>query len=171
MELGREVCQPRHPRCAICPANRLCEARLHDEQDLLPIRTAKKRLPRYVVAVGVIYREGRILIDKRKPEGLLGGLWEFPGGKKRPDESLQAAVRREVREELAITIRVGRLLAVVDHTYSHFRVRIHVFECQHVSGEPRCITCADFRWVRPVDLGRYAFPAANHRIIAALQSR
>ena len=58
----------------------------------------------------------------------------------------------------------------MDHAYSHFRVRIHAFECTYVSGEPRCITCADFKWVRPADLGRYAFPAANHRIIEVLRS-
>jgi A/G-specific adenine glycosylase len=168
MELGSEVCRPRLPRCDECPVNRACEARLHHEQDSFPTRVAKKPLPRHVVVVGVIYREGRILIDKRKPEGLLGGLWEFPGGKKRRRESLEAALRREVREELAITIRVGRLIAVVDHAYSHFRVRLHAFECTHVSGEPRCITCAACKWVRPGDLGRYAFPAANHKIIQVL---
>ncbi len=171
MELGREVCQPRHPSCDECPASHICEARRHNEQDSLPVRTPKKRLPSHIVAVGVIYRDGRILIDKRKPEGLLGGLWEFPGGKKRRGESVEAALRREVREELAITIRVGRLLTVVDHAYSHFRVHLHAFECTCVSGVPRCLACDDFKWVRPQDLGRYAFPAANHRIIEILRMR
>jgi A/G-specific adenine glycosylase len=171
MELGSEICQPRDPPCENCPVNPLCEARIHNEQNLLPTRAPKKPLPSHIVAVGVIYRNGRILIDKRKPEGLLGGLWEFPGGKKRRGESLEAAVRREVQEELAITVQVSRLLAVVDHSYSHFRVRIHAFECTYVSGEPRCIACTDLKWVRPQDLGRYAFPAANHKIIAALRSQ
>ncbi len=170
MELGREVCRPRNPDCETCPLNRLCEARLRGEQNSLPLRTRKKPLPFHTVAVGVIYRKSRILIDQRKPAGLLGGLWEFPGGKKRHDESLTAALRREVREELAITVRVGRLLTVVDHTYSHFRVRIHAFECTYVSGVPRCLACADFKWVRPGDLGRYAFPAANRKIIKTLRS-
>jgi A/G-specific adenine glycosylase len=170
MELGSEVCQPRRPRCQDCPVRQICAARLHDKQDSLPARVPKKPLPSYVVAVGVIYRDGRILIDKRKPHGLLGGLWEFPGGKKRRGESLKAALRREVREELGVSIRVGPLLAVVDHAYSHFRVHIHAFECTHVSGEPRCIACADLKWVRPSDLGRYAFPAANNKIIQALRS-
>ncbi len=171
MELGREVCRPRNPDCENCPLNRLCEARQHGEQNSLPVRTRKKPLPFYTVAVGVIYRSGRILIDKRKSEGLLGGLWEFPGGKKQRGESLEAALRREVREELGITVRVGRLLAVVDHAYSHFRVRIHAFECTYVSGTPRCIACAACKWVRPGDLGRYAFPAANKKIIEILRSR
>ncbi len=171
MELGREVCRPRNPDCENCPLNRLCEARRHGEQNSLPTRTRKKPLPFHTVAVGVIYRNDRILIDQRKPEGLLGGLWEFPGGKKQRGESLEAALRREVREELAITVRVGDLLAVVDHSYSHFRVRIHAFECAYVSGVPHCLACAGFKWVRPGDLGRYAFPAANKKIIEILRSR
>jgi A/G-specific adenine glycosylase len=171
MELGSEVCVPRHPHCDDCPINRRCAARKHGEQDRLPTRVAKKRLPSYTVAVGVIYRTGRILIDKRKPEGLLGGLWEFPGGKKRPGESLEAALRREVQEELAIAIRVDRPLVVVEHTYSHFHVRIHAFECTYLSGTPHCRACADFKWVRPANLARYAFPAANRKIIQALRPR
>ena len=171
MELGSEVCVPRNPRCDVCPLNRLCDARRHDEQNALPERKAKKPLPSHTVAVAVIWRDGRVLIDKRRPEGLLGGLWEFPGGKVEPGESPETAVKREVGEELGITVRVDRPLATVDHAYSHFRVRIHAFECAHLSGEPKCITCTDLKWVRLGDLGRYAFPAANNRIIEALRSR
>ncbi len=170
MELGSEICTPRNPRCEDCPLRRVCGARLHGEQNSLPVRSAKKPLPRHSVVVGIIYKEDRILIDKRKPQGLLGGLWEFPGGKVRTGESLEAALRREVREELAIRIRVRRPLTIVDHTYSHFHVRIHAFECTHVSGRPQCITCDDVKWVRLRDLGRYAFPAANNKIIRTLRS-
>ena len=171
MEVGAEVCTPRNPQCEDCPLARVCQARRRNEHLSLPHRSPRKPLPSRTVAVGVIYRDGRILIDKRRPEGLLGGLWEFPGGKKEPGETLEAALLREVREELAITIRVDRPLAVVDHTYSHFRVRIHAFECTWISGEPRCITCAEFKWVRLHNLGRYAFPAANRRIIEILRSQ
>jgi A/G-specific adenine glycosylase len=171
MEIGAEVCTPRNPHCDGCPLNRLCEARRHNDQLSLPQRRSRKQLPSHTVAVGVICRDARILIDKRKPEGLLGGLWEFPGGKIKPGESLKAALRREVREEVGITVRVNRLLAVVDHTYSHLRVRIHAFQCDYISGEPRCIACADLKWVRPQDLRRYAFPAANNRIIEVVLSQ
>jgi A/G-specific adenine glycosylase len=170
MELGSEVCTPRDPRCDDCPLARMCQGNLHDEQHALPERGPGKPLPSQTVVVGVIRRAGRILVDKRKPEGLLGGLWEFPGGKLEPGESLAAALRREVKEELGVTIRVGRLLAVVNHTYSHFRVRIHAFECTHTAGKPRCITCADFKWVRLQDLRRYAFPAATNKIIRILHA-
>ena len=119
----------------------------------------------------MICREGRILIDKRKAHGLLGGLWEFPGGKVRPGESLEAALHREIREELDIEIEIERQIATVEHTYTHFHVEIHAFECKYVSGAPRCITCAALKWVRPRDLPRHAFPAANKKIIELLRSR
>jgi A/G-specific adenine glycosylase len=170
MELGSEICLPRNPRCEQCPLAAVCEARRHNEQNALPIRAAKKQVPTYTIAVAVIYRDGRILIDKRKPDGLLGGLWEFPGGKKKPRESLKAAAKREALEELGIDVQVGRALAVVDHAYSHFRIRMHAFECEYVSGAPRCITCTAFKWVRPNDLDRYAFPAANKKVIQILRS-
>jgi A/G-specific adenine glycosylase len=171
MELGSEVCLPRTPHCGECPLSKVCQARLRGEANLLPVRGPKKAIPSYTIAVGVIYdRCGRILIDKRKPHGLLGGLWEFPGGKKERAESLEAALRREVREELGIRIRVKRPLVVVDHAYSHFRVRLHAFECVHVSGAPQCAACDEVKWVWPQSLGRYAFPAANHKIIQALRT-
>jgi A/G-specific adenine glycosylase len=172
MELGSEVCLPRAPRCADCPLCRVCQARQHSEETALPVRRDRKAIPSYTVAVGVIYdRRGRILIDKRKPHGLLGGLWEFPGGKTEPGESLEAALRREVAEELGIRIRILRPLTVVDHAYSHFRVRLHAFECRHVTGTPRCIACADVKWVSPTSLKRYAFPTANRKVLQALWER
>ncbi len=107
MELGSEVCLPKAPLCDVCPLRRICLARLHGEQTELPVSVRKKPIPSYTIVAGVIERRGRILIDKRKPEGLLGGLWEFPGGKKRANESLEEALVREVSEEIGICIRVN----------------------------------------------------------------
>ncbi len=169
MELGSEVCLPKVPRCDICPLRRICLARRHGEQTELPVSVRKKPIPSYTIVAGVIERHGRILIDKRKPEGLLGGLWEFPGGKKQANESLEEALAREVWEEIGIRIRVESLIAVVDHAYSHFRIRLHAFRCTYVSGTPQCLACDDIKWVWPRALGRYAFPAANNKIIEALR--
>jgi A/G-specific adenine glycosylase len=172
MELGSEVCLRRVPRCDACPLGQVCQARLRGEQSLLPLRGPRKAIPSHTIAVGVIYDEhGRILIDKRKPHGLLGGLWEFPGGKKERGESLEAALRREVREELGIRIQVMRPLVVIDHAYTHFHVRLHAFECKYLSGTPQCVACSDFKWVSLRSLNRYAFPAANVRIIQVLRTQ
>jgi A/G-specific adenine glycosylase len=169
MDLGATVCAPRSPSCGTCPVRARCEAYRHGEQERLPVKTKAKPLPHYDVVAGVIRRGGRILIDQRKAEGLLGGLWEFPGGKREGTESLEEAMVREVREELGIRIRVVSPLTTVKHTYSHFRITLHAFECRYVSGTPRAIGCAAWRWVRPAELERYAFPKANQRVLAVIR--
>ncbi len=169
MDLGATVCIPREPRCLVCPLKALCQAWARNEQADLPIKVKRAPLPHYDVAVGVVWKRNRILIDQRKPEGLLGGLWEFPGGKPRANESLERCVVREVREELGVRVKVRRLLTTVKHAYTHFRITLHAFECDHVSGRPRPIGCADFKWIRLDELDQYAFPKANHKVIAALR--
>ena len=171
MELGATVCLPRNPRCDECPLGRMCGAKAHGEQEKLPRRVRKKPLPRHTVVVAVIYKNGKILIDKRKPGGLLGGLWELPGGKVAKGESLKAALLREVREELGVRVRVVRPLVTVQHSYSHFSVTLHAFVCDYESGRPRCVGCVDYKWVLPKQLDKYAFPAANTKIFAALPRR
>jgi A/G-specific adenine glycosylase len=169
MDLGATACVPRNPRCGVCPLAPFCLARAHGEQEKLPLRTRRKPLPHYDVAVGVIRRGGRLLIDRRKPEGLLGGLWEFPGGKRKGNETLERCIAREVREELGVSVKVLHPLVSVGHAYTHFRITLHVYECRYLCGRPRAIGCADWRWVRPNELDGYAFPAANRKVITALQ--
>jgi A/G-specific adenine glycosylase len=166
MELGATVCLPRNPLCLTCPVAAACIARASGLQDKLPIRKKAAKLPLQIVAVGLIWKSGKLLIDKRKPEGLLGGLWEFPGGKRLRGEKLPATIVREAKEELDIAIEAGRQVCVVEHAYSHFRVRLHVFDCRFISGRVRCRSCDDFRWIRPQDLDRFAFPGANRKIFA-----
>jgi len=170
MELGATVCHRQSPDCELCPLKTVCQAYQKGVQMELPQRVKRKPRPKYQVVVGVIYKHGRILIDKRKPEGLLGGLWEFPGGKKKSKESFKKALEREVREELDIEIHVKSKLVVVDHAYTHFEVRLHVYACEFVSGQPKCLACTDIKWVFPGQLGRYAFPTANRKIFPFIQS-
>lgn len=111
------------------------------------------------------------MIDRRRQEGLLGGLWEFPGGKLEANETLEDCVRREVQEELAIAIEVGEQLMTLDHAYTHFKVTLHVFLCRHLSGEPQTLECDEVRWVTLEELDHYPFPKANTKIIEALKQR
>ena len=122
-----------------------------------------------MIGVGVV-RNGacEVLIDQRLNEGLLGGLWEFPGGKQEPGELIVETIRRELEEELAIEVEVGAELIVVEHAYSHKRLRFVVHLCTWLSGEPQPLASQQVRWVRPDRLGEYPFPAANAQIIAAL---
>ena len=119
-------------------------------------------------AVGVAFRRGLVLIDRRPADGLLGGLWEFPGGKIERGESPADAVARELREEVGIEADVGEKIVVVRHAYSHFRVTLTAFRCRWRSGQARAIGCDAVKWVRPRNLRNYPFPRANQKILDAL---
>jgi mutator protein MutT len=100
---------------------------------------------------------------------MLGGLWEFPGGKLEvEDADLAACLRREIGEELGIPIEVDAPLTVVRHAYTHFRITLHAFHARHVAGEPQALGCADWRWVELRELADYPFPVTDQKIIAAL---
>ena len=127
-------------------------------------------IPHKLIGVAAIWNSrGEILIDRRPQDGLLGGLWEFPGGKVEPGETVAACIRREIREELGIEIEVGEHLITVDHTYSHFRVSLHVYHCRHVQGDPQPLQCEQVRWVSVDRLDEFSFPEANVKIIQALK--
>jgi mutator protein MutT len=129
-------------------------------------------LPHKIIGVAAIWNDRQqILIDKRRNEGLMGGLWEFPGGKLEPGETVEECIQREIREELGIEIAVGDRLTTIDYTYSHFRVTLIVHNCYHVKGEPMPIECAEIRWVNLDELDRYSFPEANIEIINILQQK
>ena len=168
MELGATICAPRNPQCPTCPLARACAARRLGLQTQLPTKRAKKKLPHHAIAVGVVWKRGKILIAQRPPEKLLGGLWELPGGHQEPGESLAACVAREVREELGIGITVEAELAAVEHAYSHFKITLHAFRCRWVRGRPRALGCAAWHWVSPHELAQYAFPAANRKLFAGI---
>jgi mutator protein MutT len=128
-------------------------------------------LPHKRIGVAAIWNQaGQILIDRRKVGGTMGGLWEFPGGKIEPGETVEACIVREIREELAIEITVGEQLISIEHTYPTFHLTLTVHHCQHISGIPRPIESEEIRWVNIGDLNNYQFPAANIAIINALQS-
>ena len=127
-------------------------------------------LPCKQIGVAVI-RDDRdlILIDRRLAKGLLGGFWEFPGGKIEGNETVQECIKREVLEEIGIDIAVDSHLITIDHTYSHFRVNLQVYNCRYLSGQARAIECEEIRWVTIQELDHYTFPPANQEIIRALK--
>jgi A/G-specific adenine glycosylase len=165
MELGSTICTPRSPRCEKCPVRGECEARALGRQAKLPVRRRKKPVPHHEIVAAAIRKNGRYLLGKRRPEGLLGGLWEFPGGKVEAGETREDALAREIREELGIAVRIGRALASVRHAYSHFRITLHVYACEYVRGRPRAHYHTELKWVRRAEFDRYAFPAATVKML------
>ncbi|MFH1998839.1 MAG: A/G-specific adenine glycosylase [Planctomycetota bacterium] len=169
MELGAMVCLPRNPRCDGCPVTTICLARIRKIQADLPLKKKKSPVPHKTEAAGVVWKKGRILICRRKPEGLLGGLWEIPGCEKRGGEPLEETLAKSIREKAGIEIRIDGPLVVVSHTYSHFHVTVSAFTCAWLSGRTRAGRGEALKWVKPPDLENYAFPAVVNKILAEVR--
>ena len=171
MDLGATICISRTPRCLLCPLLGLCEAQKKGWQSTIPVKMSRRPRPHYTVTAGVIWDEKRerILIAQRPTDKMLGGLWEFPGGKCEPGETLSACLQRELREELAIEVEVGQLVTVVEHGYTHFTITLHAFHCIYRAGTPTALGVADFRWVTMEELEGFAWPKTDLQIIEALR--
>ena len=120
------------------------------------------------VAAGLIFRGTRLLIAQRRPNAHLGGLWEFPGGKREAEETFEAALIRELREELGVSVSVGELIETVDHAYPDKVVRICFFLCRLEEGEPQALDCHNIKWIDRTELSRQAFPAADAHLLKRL---
>ena len=172
MDLGATVCTPRRLGCDHCPWRESCAAYASGDPSGWPVVEERKPLPFQVIGIGVVINAvGDVLIDQRLEEGLLGGMWEFPGGKQEPGEPIEACIARELMEELGIVVSVGEALITLDHAYSHKKLQFVVHLCDWCSGDPKPLASQQVRWVRPEQLKNYPFPAANARIIDALLGR
>lgn len=171
MELGAIVCAPRKPDCPACPLQRVCNAFAEGRPASYPLPKKRKALPHRIVGAGVVTDDrGRVLVARRPDKAMLAGLWEFPGGGVEEGETVPQCIRRELKEELGIDVRVGARVTVVRHAFSHFTMDLHAHRARLVRGQPRPIQCAACRWVRPDRLDRLAFCGADREIVRLLQS-
>ena len=122
-------------------------------------------------ALALIERRGRFLICRRKPGDFLGGYWEFPGGKRKPGESWETCLRRELREELGVSIRRIRPDGVLRYRYRDRAILFRVFRCAIAQGRPHPLAAQALRWVPASQLARYRFPPANRPLLTRLLSR
>ncbi len=177
MELGQRVCRPQNPLCADCPIQADCRAWSAGRQNQRPVRAKRKTIPHYDVTAGLIRDErGRLLIAQRPLDGLLGGLWEFPGGKVEAGERLADCLKRELREELAIDVEVGGLFTMVDQAFTHFKITLQAFDCRYLGAlpphrEPQALGVRDWAWVTEGQLADYSFGKADRMLIAELSRR
>ena len=168
IELGALVCTPRSPACDTCPLSNGCQAYAQELQDAIPIRRPRRRPPHRDVTAAVIWNEGKVLISQRLNTSMLGGLWEFPGGKCEAGETHQICLKREIEEELALHIDVGTHLITFDHAYSHIHITLHTYHCKPLDGPPQAIEVADWQWVALDELANYPLSVADQRIAQAL---
>jgi mutator protein MutT len=120
------------------------------------------------VSAALIFCEGKLLITQRHSTVHLGGLWEFPGGKREANESPAECLVREIREELGIEISVGEPFEEITHAYPEKTVRLNFFLCKLRGGEPQRLDCAAFKWIGRTELTDYKFPAADARLLEKL---
>ena len=126
--------------------------------------------PTIEVAAGLIVRDGKILIAQRLSNAPLGGLWEFPGGKREPGESFEACLMREVMEELGLTIAVDEQVASAEHCDAGRQVRLRFYRCTVLAGEPSPLGCEAFCWVAPAEIAAYSFPPADLPLVRQIAS-
>jgi A/G-specific adenine glycosylase len=170
MELGALVCTPKNPRCSACPLAVECLANQLGIQEDLPVRKEKKSLPHLQVTAAVIPREGNVLLAKRPPGGLLGGLWEFPGGKQEKGETLQETLTREIMEELNLEVEIGPRLGEYQHAYTHYKVTLYAFHCRMISEDLRLNYHSDYGWIPLDELENYPMGKMDRQIAKQLRA-
>jgi len=121
------------------------------------------------VAIGIVVRNGQVLICRRRATDPLAGYWEFPGGKVEPGESPADCLRRELREELGIEVKIRFALDPFEYTYPHIKVFLHPFLCDRADGEATPLAADELRWIQPTELANYDFPPANDDLLEQLR--
>ena len=170
MDLGASICTPQKPACLVCPLSDVCRARAEGLQEELPVLAARAPVPHYTVTAAVIQRDDTVLIARRPSHGLLGGLWEFPGGKLEAGESLSQGLQREIREELAAEIEVGEVFGVYRHAFTHFKITLHAFLCRLAQGEPQALEASEIQWVEPARLKNFPMGKVDRLIARRLEN-
>ncbi|WP_372635287.1 A/G-specific adenine glycosylase [Fodinibius sp.] len=173
MELGATICTPSNPGCRECPLQAGCIAFKTAKMDEIPYKSKKKKRPHHHIGVGIIMKpdsNNRVLIALRPDDAMLGGLWEFPGGKQEPGEELTETVKRELNEELGVEVSIVKPFMKLDHAYSHFKITMHAYLCELQSGTPRPQSSQEVRWISIEELADVPFPKANRRLTEKLMN-
>jgi A/G-specific adenine glycosylase len=170
MDFGAQICTPRDPHCAACPISTECQAYQLGIQSQRPVKKSKAALPHHVVSSAIIQKDQQVLIAQRPAQGLLGGMWEFPGGKVEPGEDLAASLKREICEELGVDIKIGLSFGTYQHAYTHFRVTLHAFLCELNGSQPRPLFHTRLTWSDLDSLHEYPMGKIDRQIADRLLS-
>ncbi len=169
MDLGSVICRSDQPRCEVCPLKAYCTAYLSGEPVRYPTRKKKRKIPHFDISAGLITRRGLIYIQKRPDNGLLGGLWEFPGGKIEPGEQPEPALKRELWEECGFSVDIGKYYGTIRHAYSHFSITLSLYRCRILTEYPDR-AYPQYAWIKFEELDKFAFPKANHKLFDLLKN-
>ncbi len=170
MELGALVCTPANPTCDTCPVSFACLAFEHRTVDAYPRKIKARPTPKVHLVIGVVFRKNRVLITRRSPDGLLGGLWEFPGGEIKGRERSATACVRAIKKAVNLKVTVDAFLTQVTHAYTHFKIKADVFICTYQKGPLKLGQAIDYHWIGIDEIDLYPFPKANHKFFDALRA-
>ncbi|HEY5730302.1 MAG TPA: A/G-specific adenine glycosylase [Anaerolineales bacterium] len=162
MDLGATICVPKKPRCMICPLTGFCKARANGSQELRPVRMPKKETRHFVHAAGVIVKRRRVLLARRASQRLLGGMWEFPNG--RVNGNPARGVVKALKSGYNLKVQRNETLGFVQHTYTHFRVTVHVFQCELLEMSDK----QNLKWIAVNELDGYPMGKVDRQIARKL---
>jgi A/G-specific adenine glycosylase len=169
MELGALICIPATPRCGQCPIVAFCKARKTESISRYPLRRRSKPVPVRHYVAGIVEKNRTVLLARRTEDGLLGGLWEFPGGEVPKGVNAADACRNHIREKMNIEISVDGKAATIRHAYTHFRIILEVFYCRYTSGRIHRRSHSAHRWIQPEKLPDYPLPKTHHHLIPLVE--
>jgi A/G-specific adenine glycosylase len=149
MELGATVCTPRSPHCEVCPIAPHCRARESGDPEAIPVKRPRPKPKRLEAAAAFLVRRGKALAVRRPPEGLLGGLWELPGGELHAGESPEKGLVRSMRERVGLTLTGTEKLGTIRHVFTHRVLHLHVYRARGAEGRVRLAGFDAHRWLPP----------------------
>jgi A/G-specific adenine glycosylase len=171
MELGALICTPSEPACDQCPLAAGCAALKKVKTDVIPYKAPSKKVPHHNIGVGIVINQNdEVLIALRPEDGMLGSLWEFPGGKQEKGESIEETIVRELKEELGITVEIVQPFMKLNHAYSHLKITLHASICKLTAGNPEPRASQEIRWTDIDKLNDFPFPKANRQLTKKLMN-
>lgn len=164
MDLGSMVCKSTKPKCNHCPIKSECLAFSRNTQQVIPIKAIHSKKPHFNVVAGIIKRNGKVLIGKRPINGILGGMWEFPGGKIEKGEDHNTALRREIAEELDVIVILKDAFGIYKHAYTHFSITVYPYFVEIEGGKLIAKVAEKIKWVEIRDLNGFPMGKVDRSI-------
>ena len=170
MDLGREICKPHTPICGQCPISSFCGSFKNNTIANYPIKKKIKKVPVIDVVVAYIQnQQEKFIITKGPKDKMLGGLWELPGGKREGKETLKNSLLREIKEELSIDINIDKKIGMIQHSYSHMKIKLHGYYCSLNSGKIKLNASDQLEWIKFSDIDKFSFPMASHKLFKKME--
>lgn len=168
MDFGALICIPKKPSCSVCPIAKICVAHRLGIQEEVPKKQKKRPVPLFKHVAGLIQFGDSFMLHQRPQKGLLGGLWEFPGGRLEEGENPMKGVARILFDALKVPVKPFRLIGNVRHTFSHFKMNLLVYQCT-LHKRPRDLP-EGYRWVFQEEIRGLALPSAQQKVLSLIEN-